>query len=143
MKAVKGILLVSFLPKNRKDSAFSKCSFCVEFLVVLDKQGIAQLDSLPCYLNIEKISSVKSFSKMRGRVLLGGKVPKAYLTLKMISSWETSRVSAPWRVDQLSALCIDEGFWLREDSYIHLLGSPEFKGPSSAWEVQLCVVYQD
>ena len=78
MKAVKDMLLESFPSKSLKDSAFSKCPFCVEypipFLMVLVKGGIAQLDALPCYFSIKKMSSVKSFSEIRGRVLLGGKI---------------------------------------------------------------------
>lgn len=86
------------------------------FLMALDKWGIAQLDSLPCYFSIKKISSVKSFSEIRGRVLLGGKIPTAYLNLKMISSWEVSQGPALWRVDQLIVLCFNGGLWHRVTS---------------------------
>lgn len=38
--------------------------YLISFLIVLDKWGIAQLDSLPSYLSIKKISLVKSFSEI-------------------------------------------------------------------------------
>lgn len=96
--------------KKFKRFRFLKVPFCIgyliPFLIALDKWGIAQLDPLPCYFSIKKISSIKSLSEIRGRVLPGGKIPEAYLNLKMISSREMSQGSAPGRAD-------DEGLWHR------------------------------
>lgn len=100
--------------------------------MVLDKWGIAQLDSVPCYFSIKKISSVKSFSEIRWRVLLGGSISKAYLILKMILSQEASQESAPWRVNKLIALCFDGLVTQWRLPCLYLLGSPEFKGLSPA-----------
>lgn len=111
--------------------------------MMLDKWGIAQLDFLPCYFSIKKIWSVKSFSEIRWRVLLGERIPKAYLISKMILSQEVSQESVPWRVNRLFALCFDGLVAQWRLPYLYLLGSPEFKGPSPAclWFTSINAVF--
>lgn len=101
--------------------------------MVLDKWGIAQLDFLPCYLSIKKTFSVKSFSEIRARVLLGGKNPQSvspfendfYLGSEPQRSvpLENRQPPCPW-------------LWWKDDDIewrlhcfhlLFLLGSPEFK----------------
>lgn len=101
--------------------------------MVLDKWGIAQLDFLPCYLSIKKTFSVKSFSEIRGRVLLGGK------NLQSVSPFENDFYlgNEPQRsvpLENRQPPC--PWLWWKDDDIewrlhcfhlLFLLGSPEFK----------------
>lgn len=131
----------TYFSKMFKRFSFAKCPFCIEylspFLMVLDKWGIAQLDPLPCYLSIRKISSVKCFSETRGGVLLGGKKSPKHIA---IQKWLLPRkwVQGHWAGEQKTPCPLCWGTVTQNEDLAIFACSP-----SPAWEVELFEVLQD
>lgn len=80
------------------------CRYLTSSLMMLDKRGAAQLETLP-YLSSRDIHSKKA-SGEKGEEF-AGEIPRVHLNLKVISSWLTSLGQLLQRRDRLTALPLE------------------------------------